>query len=89
LIEHLLGQGADQGLALEGAVEVPFGALEDVVDMEGAFGGEEYVIYDIHIRLTFGAGTEGGALFGAAEGAQGAELSQGAVFEDFNEVVLG
>jgi len=89
LIEHLLGQGADQGLTVERAVEVLFGVLDDVVDMEGAFGGSEYVIYDIHIRLTFGAGRAGGALFGAAEGAQGAELSQGAVFEDFNEVVLG
>jgi len=64
------------------------GALEDVGDMEGAFGGHEYVIYNIHIRLTFGTGRGVGALFGATEGAQGTKLSQGTGFKDFDEVVF-
>jgi hypothetical protein len=56
------------------------GVLDDVGDMERAFGGQEYVIYDIHIRLTFCAGRGRRALLGPTEGAQGAKLSQGADF---------
>jgi hypothetical protein len=67
---------------------VLFSALDDVGDMEGALGGREYVIYDIHIRLTFGVGREGWSLGGAAEGAQGTKLSQFTGFKDFNEVIL-
>jgi hypothetical protein len=89
LVEDLFGEGADQRLAAERAVELLFGALDNVVDVERAFGGEEYVIYDIHIRLTSGIGSGGGALFGAAEGAQGAELSEGVIFKDFDEVIFG
>jgi len=88
VVENLFGEGADEGLPPEGMMVVFFGALEDVGDMKGAFGGQEYVIYNIDIRLTFGAEGSGGALFGPAEGAQGAKLSQGGGFEDFDEVVF-
>jgi len=69
-------------------VRVLFGALDDLVDMEGAFGGEEYVIYEIHTGLAFGFGGGTLAEFGAAQGAQGAELSEGGIFEDINEVIF-
>jgi hypothetical protein len=88
LIEHLFGEGADERLAAEWAMVLLPGALEDVSDMEGAFGGQEYVIYNIHIRLTFGPGRGDRPLGGAAERAQGAKLSRCAGFEDINEVVL-
>jgi hypothetical protein len=67
VIEHLFGQGADQGLAPEWAMVFLFGALEDISDMKGAIGGQEYVIYDIYIRLTFRVGRGVGALFGATQ----------------------
>ncbi|MEI6186526.1 MAG: hypothetical protein WCP43_04900 [Dehalococcoidia bacterium] len=70
-------------------MEVLPSAEDDVLDVEGALGREKYVIYYIHIRLTFCAGRGGGPVFGTAEGAQGAELSQCAVFEDLKEVVFG
>jgi hypothetical protein len=88
LVEHLFGESADQGLPPEWTMVVLFGALEDVGDMEGTLGDHEYVIYYIHIRLTFGAGRDGRSLGGAAEGAQGTKLSQCTVFKDFNEVIL-
>ena len=44
LVQDLFGQGADEGLAPELTAVVPFGAEDDLVDMEGAFGGNEYVI---------------------------------------------
>jgi hypothetical protein len=88
LVEDLFCQGADQGLAAELAPVVFFGALDDVVDVKGTFGGDEYVVYNIHIRLTFGCGWGGLALFSAAKGAQGAELCESRVFKDLNEVVF-
>jgi hypothetical protein len=88
LVEDLFGQGADQGLATKLAAVIHFGALDDFVDMQGPLGGDEYVINDIHIRLLFGAGWGGWALLGAAQGAQGSELSQGGVFEDLDEIVF-
>jgi hypothetical protein len=57
--------------------------------MEGPLGRQQYVIYYIHIRLTFRLRRRSGfAVLRAAEGAQGAELSQGRVFQDFDEVVF-
>jgi hypothetical protein len=56
--------------------------------MKGAFGGEEYVIYDLHVRLTLGFGRRAFAVFAAAQSAQGAELREGGVFKNFNEVVF-
>jgi hypothetical protein len=41
LVEDFFGEGADHGLPAQGAVEVLFGALEDVVDVQGAFGSYE------------------------------------------------
>jgi hypothetical protein len=87
LVQDLFGQGANEGFAVESAVMVLFGALEDVTDMEGVFGGQKYVIYDIHIRLTLRVRRSGLTVFGAAEGAQGAELGEHRFFQDFNEVV--
>jgi hypothetical protein len=75
VVEHLFSEGADEGLPPERTMVVLFGALEDIGDMEGAFGGHEYVMYYIYVRLTFGAGRGRGALVGPTEGAQGAELS--------------
>jgi hypothetical protein len=88
LIEHFFCQGADQGLAAEWAAVILFGALDDVVDVQGPFGREEYVIYDNHIRLAFGIGWGALALFGAAQGAEGAELGQSRMFEDLKEVIF-
>jgi hypothetical protein len=88
VVEDLFGEGADEGLPPEWAMVVLLGALENVGDMEGAFGGQEYVIYNIHVRLTLGPGRSGGALFSPTERAQGAKLSQGACFKDFDEVVF-
>ena len=87
MVQDLLGEGADEGFPVEWAVVVFLGALDDVVDVEGCLSGKKYVIYYIHIRLTFRLRRSGFAVFGAAEGAQGAELSQCRVFQDFNEVV--
>jgi len=88
LVEHLFGESADEGLPPEWTMVVLFGALEDVGDMEGTLGDQEYVIYNIHIRLTFGAERDGRSLGGAAEGAQGTKLGQCTGFQDFNEVIL-
>jgi hypothetical protein len=67
LVEDLFCEGADQGLTAEWAMMVFFGALEDFVQVEGAFGGGEYIIYNIHIRLTLEAGGESGPVGSAAE----------------------
>ena len=88
MVEHLFGESADEGLPPEWTMVVLFGALDDVGDMEGTLGDQEYVIYYIHIRLTLCAGRNGGPLLGATEGAQGAKLSQCAGFKDFNKVVF-
>jgi hypothetical protein len=88
VVEHLFGEGADEGLSPERTMVVLLGALEDVGDMEGAFGGQEYVMYDIHIRLTFCAGRGRRAQLGPTERAQGAKLSQCAGFKDFKEVIF-
>ena len=88
LVQNLFGEGADQGLASELAVIAFFGALDDVVDMEGAFGGQEQVMNYIHIRLTIWLGGRGLGLFGAAQGAQGAELGKRSIFKDIDEVVF-
>jgi hypothetical protein len=68
---------------------VLLGALDDFADMEGAFGGNEYVMYYIHIRLAPRLRSPAFAFLGAAEGAEGAELGEGGIFEDFEEVVFG
>jgi len=69
LVQDFFGEGTDEGFAAELAVVVILSALDDVVDMEGGFGSQEYVIYDIHIRLTLATGLGWWALFSAAEGA--------------------
>jgi hypothetical protein len=69
LVQDFFGEGTDEGFAAELAVVVILSALDDVVDMEGGFGSQEYVIYDIHIRLTLDTGLGWWALFSAAEGA--------------------
>ena len=89
MIQHLFGQGADEGLAPEWAAVVLLGALDDFADMEGAFGGNEYVMYYMHIRLAPRLRRRAFAFLGAAEGAEGAELGEGGIFEDFEEVVFG
>jgi hypothetical protein len=88
LVQDLFGQGADQGLAPELAVEVPFGALDDLVEMEGAFGGNEHVIDYIHIGFAARLRGRMFAFLGAAQGAEGAELGEGGIFEDLEEVVF-
>jgi len=57
--------------------------------MEGAVGGKEYVINNIHSRLAVRLGRRAFAFLGAAEGAEGAELGEGGIFEDFEEVGFG
>jgi hypothetical protein len=88
LVQDLFGQGADQGFAAQGAAILFVRTLDEVVDMEGAFGGHEYIIYYIHIRLTLGFGLYGRTVFGAAESAQGAELSQRRCFKDIDEIIF-
>jgi len=88
LIEDLFGQGADEGLAAQLAAVVFLGAGNNLVDMEGAVGGGEYIMNKSHIRLTFWRVGRGFAVLGTPEGAQGAELSEGRVFKDLNEVVF-
>jgi len=88
LVQYFFGQGTDEGLAPEGTAVVPFGAEDDLVDMEGAFGGNEYVIYYIHIRLAARLRGQAFAFVGAAEGAEGAELGEGGIFEHIEEVVF-
>ena len=65
---------------------VLLGAQDNLIDMEGAFGGDEYVMYYIHIRLAARLRRWAFAFLGAAEGAEGAELGEGGIFEDFEEV---
>jgi hypothetical protein len=89
LVQNLFGQGTDQGLAPELTAVVPFGAEDDLVDMEGAIGGNEYVINYIHIRLAARFGRRAFAFLGAAEGAEGAELGEGGSFKDLKEVGFG
>jgi hypothetical protein len=89
LIQNLFGQGADQGLAPEWTAVVPFGAEDDLVDMEGAFGGNEYVMYYIHIRLASRLRRRAFAFLGPAQGAEGAELGEGGIFEDLKKVGFG
>ena len=89
LIQDLLGQGTDHGLAVELAVEVFLGTFHDFLDVEGAFSGYEYVIYNCHIRPTFGPGWWSRALGGSAEGTQSAELGESSRFEDLDEIVFG
>jgi hypothetical protein len=88
LIQDLLGEGADEGFAVELAVVVLFGALDDVVDVDGGLGRQEYVIYYSHIRLALRLQRRTFAVLGAAEGAQGAELGECCSFKDFNEIVF-
>jgi hypothetical protein len=88
LVQNLFGQGADEGFPVELAAAVFFGALDDVVDVEGPLGGQEYVIYNIHIRLTFQLGRRSFAVFRTAEGTQGAELGKCRMFKDIDEVVF-
>jgi len=45
LIQDFFGQGADEGLTPELAAVVLLGAQDNLIDMEGAFGGDEYVTY--------------------------------------------
>jgi hypothetical protein len=80
LVQDLFREGADQGLAPEWAAVVLFGALDDVVDVEGAFGGCEYVMYYLHIRRASWRGRRAFAFLGAAQGAQSAELGECRIF---------
>jgi hypothetical protein len=89
LVEDLFGEGADQGLALEWAAVVLLGPLDDFLDVEGTFGGGEYVMHNLHIRFAFRLGRRTRALLGAAEGAEGAQLGGRGDFENIEEFVLG
>jgi hypothetical protein len=88
LVQDFFGQGADEGFTVELAVVVLFGALDDVVDVERLLGRKEYVVYNIHIRLTLRLWRRGFAVFRSAEGTQGAELGQCGIFQDINEVIF-
>jgi hypothetical protein len=52
-VEDLLGEGADQGLAAEFDAEGQARLEDDLVNMQRAAGGQEYILDKIHIRLTF------------------------------------
>jgi hypothetical protein len=89
LVQDLFGQSADQRLALEVTAMVLFRALDDFVDVEGAFGGGEYVMHNCHIRLTSRLRWRTRAGLGAAEGTEGAQLCGRGDFEDIEEFVFG
>jgi hypothetical protein len=74
---------------MERAVMVFFGVLDDVVDVEGTFGGQENLVDDLHVGFALGIGVGRVTELGAAQGAQGAKLSERGVFEDVEEVVFG
>jgi hypothetical protein len=88
LVQDLFSQGADQGLAPEWTAIVLLGALDDLVEMEGALGGNQYVINYIHIGLAPRLRGRVFAFLRAAQGAEGAELGEGGIFEDLEEVVF-
>jgi hypothetical protein len=88
-VEDFLGEGADEGLAAEFAVEALLSLGEDVLDVEGACGGLEYVFDDGDIRFTFMAWDGACPGFGGVEGAEGAELSVRSGFEDIEELITG
>ena len=69
-------------------MEVFLGPLDEVVDMQRAFGGQEYVMQDLHVRLTFRFGRRASAVFGATQSTQGAELREGCIFKDFKEFIF-
>jgi hypothetical protein len=86
LVEDFFGEGTDQGIAAQAAVVALLGLSDEVIDMEGAGGGEEELIDDINIRHTFfirRSGRRRGAL--SAQGTQDFELSLSGFFEDFEE----
>jgi len=87
LIQDLFGQGADQGLAAEAYAIGLAGLLEDVLDMQGATGLDEYVIDDLDVRFTCRTRPRPGRSLPRAQGAQGAELSLGRFFEDIEEIL--
>jgi hypothetical protein len=88
-VEDFFGEGADEGLAAEFAVEALLGLSQDVFDVEGAGGGLEYVFDNGDVRLTFLAGDWSLTGFGWTEGAEGAELGVGIGFEDIEELIAG
>jgi hypothetical protein len=88
-VEDFLGEGADEGLAAELAVEALLGLGEDVLDVEGTWGGFEYVFDDGDIGLTFMSGEAAAAPGRGAEGAEGAELGMGDGFERIEELIVG
>jgi hypothetical protein len=88
LVQDFFGQGADEGFAVELAVVVLFGALDDVGDVERLLGCKEYVIYNIHIGLTLRLWRRGFAVFRSAEGTQGSELGKCSSLKDINEIIF-
>jgi len=64
---------------------VLFGTLDEVVDVEGAFGGQEDLVNNLHVGFALGIGVGRVTELGAAQGAQGAKLGERGVFEDVEE----
>jgi hypothetical protein len=86
-VEDFFGEGTDEGLAAEFTAEALLGLSQDVLDVEGAVGGLEYVFDDGDIRLTFMVGSPRPAGLGWTESAKGAELGMGRGFEDIQELI--
>ena len=86
-VEDFLGEGTDEGLTAQFTAEALLGLSQDVLDVEGAVGGLEYVFDDGDIRLTFMVGSLRAAGFGWTESAEGAELGMGRGFEDIQELI--
>jgi hypothetical protein len=74
---------------MEGAVMVLFGTLDEVIDVEGTFGGQEDLVNNLHVGFALGIGVGRVTELSAAQGAQGAKLSERGIFEDVEEVVFG
>jgi hypothetical protein len=49
MVEHLLGEGADEGFAADGAVMELLGAAQDFVEVEGALFLCKYIYSNIYI----------------------------------------
>ena len=68
---------------------IPLGKLDDVVDVQRAFGGQEDLVNDLHVGFTSGIGAGRVAELAAAQRAQGAKLGQGCVFENIQKIIFG
>jgi hypothetical protein len=86
MIEHFLGQGADERFAGELEPVLVLGLGEDIRDMKGAIGRSEYVLNNCNIRLRLSRGWRG-TVVTPVQGTQGSELALGGNGEYIEQIV--